>query len=70
MKSKLTDFQQSVGIDSGFSGTLLEGAGLLADTLRMIKYNWLPNYIGVATKIHLTLVRMSSHGSDNHLMVH
>ena len=36
----------------------------------MIKYNELPTDVGAATKIYLTLVRMASHGPDDHLMVH
>ena len=42
---------------------------LRADTLRMIEYNWLPTYICVPTKTHMTLVIMSSYGLDDHLMV-
>ena len=70
MKFKLTDFQRSVGIGSGLSGVVLEGAGFSADTLRMIEFKCLLTYIGVATKIHLTLVRMSSHVPYDHLMLH
>ena len=72
MKSKLTDFQQSVGIGSGISVSLLEGAGFTRcnSSHYRLKNNWLLTYIGVATKIHLTLVRMSFHGPDDHLMAH
>ena len=65
LKSKLT-FQQLVGIDSGFNGALLQVQALRADTLRMIEYNCLLTYIGISTKIHLTLARMSLHGPDDY----
>ena len=45
----MTDFQQSIGIGSGFNDLLSYSAAQWADTVRNCEYSWPPADIGGAT---------------------